>query len=318
MPATIHYVPAGGSIQAAIDAADPPDTVMVACATFSISWPLQMKSGIYLTSETGQADCATLDSGNNNRVMGCYSVDNTTTIKGFTFTRGHVGSYPLENMGAGMRCWDSSPAIINCWFYDNYSGGMGGGLHCENQSSPTIRNCLFSDNQARFGAGMYCSEGAATLEDCTFYDNLALEDGGGMCISEASPTVTNCTFVENYAWSGAGIFCAYGSPYIDRTIIAFSTNGGAALCYNCTATFIHCCSHGNVGGDTLCGTTIENLYVDPLFCDLEAQDWTLHADSPCLPENNPYDVRIGAWGQGCPATSVESGTTWGCLKAMWR
>jgi hypothetical protein len=36
-----------------------------------------------------------------------------------------------------------------------------------------------------------------------------------------------------------------------------------------------------------------------MFCDLSEEDLSLHADSPCLPENNTWQVLIGAHGLGC-------------------
>jgi hypothetical protein len=49
-------------------------------------------------------------------------------------------------------------------------------------------------------------------------------------------------------------------------------------------------------------------------------DFTLCANSLCLPENNiDCDQLIGAYGEGCPPcdSPVES-TSWGAIKAMYR
>jgi hypothetical protein len=66
----------------------------------------------------------------------------------------------------------------------------------------------------------------------------------------------------------------------------------------------------NVEGSlTLLG---ENLSTDPLFCSPnpcpqwflgDPGDYRVRADSPCLPENNSFDVLIGAFGS-CAGTSV--------------
>ncbi|MCB1163582.1 hypothetical protein KDL67_12935, partial [bacterium] len=64
--------------------------------------------------------------------------------------------------------------------------------------------------------------------------------------------------------------------------------------------------------DTLDGDLSETLYVDPLFCGAGAGDYTLCADSACLP------LIIGALGQGCDAclTATED-ASWGRVKALY-
>jgi len=57
--------------------------------------------------------------------------------------------------------------------------------------------------------------------------------------------------------------------------------------------------------------------VDPLFCNTEAGDFTLHSLSPCLPANSMGCGLIGALGEGCGTVSVEP-STWGRIKASFR
>jgi hypothetical protein len=57
--------------------------------------------------------------------------------------------------------------------------------------------------------------------------------------------------------------------------------------------------------------------VDPLFCDPEANDFTLQVGSPCLPPNSEGCGQIGALGQGCGVIAVEL-DSWGAVKERYR
>jgi hypothetical protein len=56
--------------------------------------------------------------------------------------------------------------------------------------------------------------------------------------------------------------------------------------------------------------------VDPIFCDVTLDDFTLNEVSPCLPANSLGCGLIGAFGQGCGAVSLEP-MTWARIKAMY-
>ena len=65
----------------------------------------------------------------------------------------------------------------------------------------------------------------------------------------------------------------------------------------------------------------EILYLDPLLCDVLNDDFTLCADSPCLPGSpeNLWGELVGAYGQGCGTcgTALPTGS-WGGIKALYR
>ena len=84
-------------------------------------------------------------------------------------------------------------------------------------------------------------------------------------------------------------------------------------------TTYHSLSYGNAGGDSLCGNHHDNLFTDPLWCNVYNDDFEVCENSPCLPENNPWGVQIGPLGQGCGEclTPVEV-NSWGTIKAMFR
>jgi hypothetical protein len=57
--------------------------------------------------------------------------------------------------------------------------------------------------------------------------------------------------------------------------------------------------------------------VDPEFCDIPADDYTVRNTSPCAEENSPVCGQIGAYGIGCGTVSVEP-TSWSRVKSWYR
>lgn len=129
-----------------------------------------------------------------------------------------------------------------------------------------------------------------------------------------------------FGGSGAGI-CARACPTpptIENTVVAFSERGAGIGCLGGTVPVLTCCDlFGNAGGDWVGPIASQygvngNISEDPLFCDAQAGDLTLHGDSPCAPFSlpNPECDLIGAWPVGCGPTPATS-TTWGQLKALF-
>ena len=70
------------------------DTVLVECGIYNDN-DIVMKSAVVLTSQTGWADCATIDAQGLGRVFYCNLLAWNTWITGFTITGGNAtGSYP--------------------------------------------------------------------------------------------------------------------------------------------------------------------------------------------------------------------------------
>jgi hypothetical protein len=111
-------------------------------------------------------------------------------------------------------------------------------------------------------------------------------------------------------------------PYLYRTIIACNSRGAGG----CAEVF--CCDiYGNQEGDWVGCIAGQygvngNFSACPSFCSMDAWDFRLCNESPCLPGNHPdgYDCGlIGALGEGCACGPTETEpTTWSGIKAVYR
>jgi len=262
--ATTIRVPADEpTIQAGLGAAAAGDTVLVACDTY-YEHDILMKSGVFLLSETMEADCATIDAQRLGRVFICDSVDSLTTIAGFTITGGLAAGPQPDDCGGGMYCFNCSPTLLDVKFEANLATS-GGGLCCYCCASPTLNACAFEGNVAEEdGGGMYCYYySCPTLTDCGFTQNEAtyIHGGGAYCGSYSSAAFTRCEFAQNYAGGRvAGMHDQYASPTLtdctfDHNVLAMGGFGGGYSCISSAAILTRCTISGHdatQGGGMFC------------------------------------------------------------------
>ncbi|MFH1845695.1 MAG: FlgD immunoglobulin-like domain containing protein [bacterium] len=328
-------VPADAStIQAGVDSSAAGDTVLVAPGAYNES-EIVLKSGIVLRGETGVPRSTSINGQQSGSVLLCINVDSTCCIEALTISGGYalnggggifcfyahptitnclfIENIALAHDGGGIACLHSSPLVTDCQFLANRANWGGGGVSC-NQSQARFVNCTFNGNQANTGAGIGFS-GRSDIEviGCTFVGNIG-SAGGGLASYSSFCHVTGCTFSENDAHKGAGIYTSGSNIAVFNTLIAYNEG----LAFKCSpeglASDIQIsCSdlYGNTGGDwTECIESFQalnaNLSVPPGFCNPAAKDFTLSAESPCLPENNDCAVLIGAHGAGCSMASAAS------------
>ncbi len=194
--------------------------------------------------------------------------------------------------------------ILRCSFRGNSAGGGGGGARVNWSTHPDFISCTFSGNHARVGGGIASYHGGMAARFCSFLDNYASEGGGGLSFeSGETGEVTRCTFSGNEvgpSGTGAGIRSASdAAPEVRYSIVAFGRGGAGVSCSDANLLMEYCCVFGNASGDSLCGDHADNIFVDPMFCDPEAGEFSLHEDSPCVPGNNPWSASMGAHGVGC-------------------
>lgn len=232
------------TIQSAIDASSDGDTIIVLDGTHRGDGNRDIDfngRAITLKSVNGPESCI-IDCQKSTKHRGFHfhsGEDSNSVLDGFTIT----GSW--ANEGAGVRCVNSSPKIINCIIKNCGSGFSttlyGGGIYCDN-SSPEIVNCTIRDNTAwqvyggSRGGGM-CNRNNSnpTLINCIFYRNQSGEYAGGVYNAYSNPTLVNCIFSSNYAGGdesrsyGGGICNIHSNPTLTNCIFhKNSSRGGYA------------------------------------------------------------------------------------------
>jgi len=205
------------TIQAALNAANSADTVLVALGTYyeNIFWPTT--NGITLLSQTG-ANHTIIDGSNNSvvlTILGAVGIDTTTVIDGFKIQNG------TAEAGGGITCNNASPLIKNCIITNN----DGGGMQFTNSLS-VLRNSEISNNS---GSGIRCFDNSnLTISNVNICDNTSYYCGGGIYCNESSPSLENVSVIgnsvvgdEDYGGGGGGIYCnMYSNPSISNVIIS--------------------------------------------------------------------------------------------------
>ena len=207
------------TVQRAVDAAAPNDTVIVSPGTFfgavtMVDTVSLQGAGSLLTTLTGVAELP---------VITAASIGAGTSVSGFTITGG----------AGGISCSDSPLTITNNTIAGNTASTNGGGISCSSSDSVITSNTI-TNNGAFLGGGIYCLSSSARVANNTIRGNTAGQYGGGICSSSSLPTITGNTITGNAANNGGGIYCAAGlSPIIIGNTIASNTatsSGGGVHC----------------------------------------------------------------------------------------
>ena len=256
-------------------------------------------------------------------IVRCVFESNTTTWNGGgVFTE----SYIHDSMSPLASSSDAPPRVPflleDCVFLDNAAGRLGGAICLWGGglgASGDVVNCRFVRNSAERGGAVADESGLGSLIGCVFSRNSA-ETGGGLNVRNWGPMFfESCTFSFNEASSGSAFNCGRFHRTLTNLIIAFSSGGEAVVCSGDPPLLTHSVIYGNTHGDKLCCDMVDNLFVDPLFCDAALDDLTLCANSSCLPDSNAWGELVGAMGKGCgQCDSPVQAQSWGSIKAMYR
>lgn len=273
--ATQVQVEAGDNLQAAVDAANSGDTVLVQAGTYEGNFI--MKDGVYVSGGwnedfTAQTEHASiLDAKADGRVLNQPANFETLTIwDNFTIQNGKLTAADGgKNLGAGVALMQKG-RVINCLIQNNtfdYSGTcIGGGIGQDvgNRNDTCAINCVVRNNQASHGGGVRIR--GVILNSVIEYNKTTTNAAGGMHLQGGA--AYNCIIRFNESLKDLGGVRLYGACDLVNCLIVGNKSAGKvggvqAGESNAASNIINCTIAGNeqatTGGDAVyCGLRSNN------------------------------------------------------------
>lgn len=192
-----------------------------------------------------------------------------------------------RTFGGGVILEDRA-VIESCMIYGNRTKIGGGGIYLHNNFSGVIKNCRIYKNFAMDrgsgnGGGIYITNGSVELTNNIFVKNSAGITGGGAFITgPAEVTIVNCVFYKNSANGYSGEYGAVGGGASYHFLNTIFKENGARLQNRFFGTRSEYCIN-----DQMSFESSGNIYGDPLFMDVESNNFTLAPGSPGIDAGHP-------------------------------
>ncbi|HUS71839.1 MAG TPA: right-handed parallel beta-helix repeat-containing protein [Sedimentisphaerales bacterium] len=276
LAATYYVFEEDGTIQAAIDACEDFDTVVIAPGTYR-------GSGNCGINFNGKAITVRSTDPTDPQIVNSTIIDCAGIARGFVF-----------------NTWEKADSKVAGLTIINGVAMVGGAIYSSNNSSPSITNCVIRNNSAFFGGGIACINGKShpVITNCQIIANSAsmIFGGGGIYLDGSSPTIKNCIISGNTAPEGGAIYSHNASnPLITNCTISTNTaynSAGAIYCFNSSNLII---SHSILWGNTapsapeiLVGNLGAATTIQISYCDIQGGQTSVILDNDCTVD----------WGQG--------------------
>ncbi len=263
---------------------------------------------------------------------GCAPYISECVIRGNTVRQTFVAAA----YGGGVCCSNgASPTFENCEIVENSAEAIdytyaacGAGVCCFSDASPVFLRCrIVGNNSEGGGGGVNTHAGGAEFIGCLIAGNTSRPSAGfpAAIAAGASASFRGCTIVDHENPWGCIWIMDDSDIVFENSIIAFNEVAFWPEQTSDVVTLSCCDMFGNAGGDWVYGLAEQlgvrgNICEDPLFCDYALGDYEIQEDSPCVAysEPNPSCELVGAFGIGCPGSTVAESMTWGRVKAMYR
>lgn len=270
----LHVCPSGcvyASIQAAVDAAEPGDTIKVAEGTYTdiharegITQVVYISKTITLEGGYTPSNWSTPDPGAHPTTLqaqskgrGLYITGEiSATIAGLRITGGEArgfGASYWDRLGGGICVKGARVNLRGNTVYDN-SAIVGGGVGLQ-ASEVTLGNNAVYSNTAVDGGGLALSHSAGTLSGNLLSTNIAAQQGGGLHLHRSEATFDRDRISDNRAEYGGGLYFWGSSPFLTNVVVTDnSANEPAGLGAGITLfwsapTVVHTTLARNSGGD---------------------------------------------------------------------
>jgi uncharacterized repeat protein (TIGR01451 family) len=265
-----------GTVQAAVDAANPGDVVKVAGTCLGADTRAGLRQQAYVdksitirggytttnwTTPDPEANPTTLDALGEGRVL-YITGEVSPTIEGLRITGGDASGLDSElsglgggwYAGGGVYVVSATATISDNRIYDNRAPetmSLGGGVYLERSSSMVAGNTIFG-NTACFGGGIQAYLTSNTLSGNTVMSNTANWHGGGMCLWGGDDVIGNIVVGNTTPGNGGGMFLgSSGSNSLVNNIVADNHAGGSGsgLYIDGSSQLWHTTVAHNTGGD---------------------------------------------------------------------